>query len=173
MAELIRKFLQQDKEKLKDLLSNTLVFTKDEINVALELVDIYLHNQQQKDYDIYSAIDDNENLLGYICIGPTPLTNGTYDLYWIAVSSNHQGKGIGKKLLDFAERKVKENNGRLIVIETSSQEKYKKTTRFYENAGYKLLTRIKDYYNIGDDLLVYGKYLSDNVKIKTMEEKQV
>lgn len=159
MAELIRKFLQEDKEKLKKLLAETQTFTADEINVAIELVDIYLTNHQQKDYDIYSAVDDKQNLLGYICIGPTPLTYGTYDLYWIAVDPDYQGKGIGKKLLSFAENKVKQNNGRLIVIETSSQEKYRNTVKFYETAGYKLLSRIKDYYKIGDDLLVYGKYL--------------
>lgn len=159
MPEIIRKFLEKDRAQLLNLLNDTQAFTPTEIEVALELVDIYLTKTDQKDYDIYSASDNDDTLLGYICIGPTPLTIGTYDLYWIAVRTDQQGRGIGKKLINFAESKVKENNGRLILIETSSQEKYEKTRRFYESVGYQLLSRIKDYYKIGDDLLVYGKYL--------------
>lgn len=156
---MIRKFLEKDRTELINLLTETQAFTPAEIEVAMELVDIYLTNKNQKDYDIYSAIDNNENLLGYICIGPTPLTTGTFDLYWIAVRKNQQGRGIGKELINFAEAKIKQNGGRLIVIETSSQEKYKNTRKFYESTGYQILSRIKDYYNIEDDLLVYGKYL--------------
>jgi len=159
MPEFIRKFLERDKKELINILEQTNAFTDNEISVALELVDIYLNNKNQKDYDIYSAVDENENLLGYICIGPTPLTDGTYDLYWIAVRADIQGKGIGKKLLKFAEEIIKTYKGRLLVIETSSQDKYSKTRDFYESNGYKVLSRIKDYYKIGDDLLVYGKYL--------------
>lgn len=159
MPQLIRKFLDKDRTQLLNLLAETQAFTTTEIEVAMELVDIYLTNKDQRDYDIYSATDNDETLLGYICIGPTPLTEGTFDIYWIAVRKDQQGKGIGKKLIDFAEGKVKQNKGRLIVIETSSQEKYKNTRNFYESAGYQLLSRIKDYYKIGDDLLVYGKYL--------------
>lgn len=158
MSVTIRKFEQSDKEPVRNLLVHTKSFTDAEVDVAIELVDIFLDNPNQKDYDLYTAIEDNE-VLGYICIGPTPLTEGTYDLYWIAVSPAAQGKGVGKQLIKYAEEIVKRNNGRLLVAETSSQPKYQKTRDFYVSAGYEIVSRIKEYYKVGDDLLVYGKYL--------------
>lgn len=158
MSVTIRKFKQGDKEPVRTLLVHTESFTKAEVDVAIELVDLFLNNPNQRDYDLYTAVDTNE-VLGYICIGPTPLTEGTYDLYWIAVSPVAQGKGVGKQLIKYAEESVKKNNGRLLVAETSSQPKYQKTRDFYVSAGYEILSRIKEYYKVGDDLLVYGKYL--------------
>lgn len=158
MSVTIRKFEQSDKEPVRNLLVLTESFTEAEVDVAIELVDLFLNNPNQKDYDLYTAVDEIE-VLGYICIGPTPLTEGTYDLYWIAVSPVAQGKGVGKQLIKYAEESVKKNNGRLLVAETSSQPKYQKTRDFYVSTGYEILSRIKEYYKVGDDLLVYGKYL--------------
>jgi ribosomal protein S18 acetylase RimI-like enzyme len=75
------------------------------------------------------------------------------------VDPDHHGKGIGKRLLQFAEQLVKETGGRLIVAETSSTEKYRATRMFYQHSGYAEVTRIRDYYSNGDDLVIYGKYL--------------
>ena len=36
------------------------------------------------DYEFTGAFED-ERLLGYACTGPTPATEGTFDLYWLAV----------------------------------------------------------------------------------------
>ncbi len=137
---------------------NTQVFTNDEIDVAMELVDQALNDQNQKDYQIYTY-KENKKLIGYYCVGPTPLTMGTYDLYWIVVEPNSHKRGIGKMLLKHAEDTVKSQGGRLIIVETSSQPKYKNTRKFYQGNKYEELARIKDYYQIGDDLVIYGKYV--------------
>jgi len=50
--------------------------------------------------------------------------------------------------------------GRMILIETSSQETYGATVRFYEKAGYELVARIKNFYRVGDDKLVFSKELA-------------
>jgi ribosomal protein S18 acetylase RimI-like enzyme len=50
--------------------------------------------------------------------------------------------------------------GRMLLIETSSQETYGATIRFYERNGYQLMARIKNYYRIGDDKLVFSKELT-------------
>jgi len=138
---------------------NTQVFTNEEIDVALELIDHALNNQNQKDYQIYTY-KENKKLIGYYCIGPTPLTSGTFDLYWIAVEPNSHNRGIGKMLLKHAEDMVKSQGGRLIIAETSSRPKYEKTRKFYLSNKYEELARIKDYYQIDDDLVIYGKYVS-------------
>lgn len=157
----IRPLKQDDVSPLTDILHRTGVFTPDEVGVAVELMNIYLNQPRQRDYELYTALTGNM-CAGYTCFGPTPLTTGTFDLYWIAVDPNQHNKGIGKSLLRHAEEVLIGRGGRLIVAETSSQPKYKGTRMFYDHSGYRELARIRDYYKPGDDLVVYGRYISHN-----------
>jgi ribosomal protein S18 acetylase RimI-like enzyme len=100
---------------------------------------------------------DPREVRGFVCFGPAPLTDGTFDLYWIAVDPVFQGRGYGARLLRFAEDDVRRRGGRLLLIETSSQEAYGATTRFYERSGYGLVARIPEFYRAGDDKLIFAK----------------
>ncbi|MCU0643204.1 MAG: GNAT family N-acetyltransferase [bacterium] len=153
----IRKMLPQDREPVNEIISQTQMFTEAEIAVAMELIDIYLTHKEQKDYIIYIAEDERKEVVGYVCYGPTPATEGTFDLYWIAVSPAVQQQGVGKKLLAFTEQEIMRHNGRMIIIETSSQPKYKPTQDFYIRNHYEVEARIKDFYRIGDDRLIFVK----------------
>jgi len=155
---MIRKFVAQDLDPVRDILVKSAVFSTEEIVVALEVIEVYLRDPKQQDYDLYTAIDDQERIVGYLCIGPTPISNGTFDLYWIVVHPESHGKGIGRELLKFAEGLVKSRRGRLVVAETSSLPRYEEARRFYEANHYNVLALIKEYYNVGDDLVIYGKY---------------
>ncbi len=155
----IRPLKREDRPQIHLLLDETGVFTEEEISIALELVDAVLDKPGQRDYIINSCISEG-TVAGYYCIGPTPATESTFDLYWIAVKPSAQGKGIGGMLNAHAETVVQSLQGRLLVAETSSQPKYQNTRKFYINHGYSELARIANYYRIGDDLVVYGKYLS-------------
>ena len=156
----IRPLDANDREPIRTLLEQTGVFTRDEVVVALELIDFALGNSGQQDYTIYTAVDDRDEVAGYYCIGPTPLTESTYDLYWIAVNPAVHNSGFGKQLLQHAEEVIRSRGGRLVVAETSSQPKYDNTRRFYVRNAYLEVACIKNYYKPGDDLVVYGKYLS-------------
>jgi ribosomal protein S18 acetylase RimI-like enzyme len=148
-----------DRGKIHMILIDTGFFTAAEIDVAMELVDTFLTNPAQKDYVVYVAEEEGQ-LYGYMCFGPTPVAEGTYDLYWIAVDPAAQNKGVGKKLLGFMEYEIKRLQGRLIIIETSSQDKYKATQAFYLHNGYHPAAQIKDFYKPGDDRMIYTKYIN-------------
>ena len=154
----LRPLKREDREPLHQLLIETEVFTKDEVDIALELIDMCLNTTGQRDYIIFSCESEGE-VAGFYCIGPTPATDGTFDLYWIAVKPSMQGQGIGGLLNTHAENLIKNRGGRLVIAETSSQPRYEKTRRFYVAHGYSELSRIRDYYKVGDDLVVFGKYL--------------
>jgi ribosomal protein S18 acetylase RimI-like enzyme len=157
---MIRKLAKEDRNVLKDILVNTNHFNDEEISVALELIDLYLNDPNQKDYIIYVYSDDDTGkTAGYICYGRRPLTEGTYDLYWIAVDPNIHGKGIGSKLVGFMEEDISRLGGKLILIETSGKADYKGERGFYEKNGYSVQTVIKDFYRNGDDLFIYHKYI--------------
>jgi ribosomal protein S18 acetylase RimI-like enzyme len=157
---MIRKLIKDDKDELKRIITDTKHFNDDEIDVAMELIDDSLGKGNQSDYIIKVYVTDDSNAVaGYICYGKRPLTDMTYDLYWIAVDPLVHGKGIGKELVKFMEDDVKGQNGYLILIETSGKAEYEGERRFYEKCAYEVQTIIKDFYRRGDDLFVYRKYL--------------
>ncbi len=154
----IRDLIQADRDPINRILVETLMFTNDEVAVALELTDEVIFNKEQKDYIVHVA-EIEGHVAGYICYGPTPVTQSTYDIYWIAVAPHMQQKGVGKKLLDFVENEVASKKGRLIIIETSSQHKYEPTRNFYSRNHYVIEAKIKDFYSENDDRLIYIKRL--------------
>ena len=156
---MIRPLELEDREQLVKILVTCGSFTEEEIKVALELIDIYITDKSQKDYEIY--VDAEGKIVnGYVCIGHRPLTEGTYDLYWIAVDPEAQSKGIGSSLVQFSEEHLKKKGGRLILIETSQKPSYERERRFYERNGYTELVTIREFYRPGDSLVIFAKYLT-------------
>lgn len=139
------------------LLIDTGFFRDDEIEVALELLDANMNRTD--DYQAHTAVDDTGSVLGYVCFGKTPMTLSTFDLYWIAVNPKSQKGGVGKTLFEFTCKEVARQGGKLIVIETASQPKYEPTQRFYEKIGCTLEARIRNFYSVGDDKLIFTKHL--------------
>jgi ribosomal protein S18 acetylase RimI-like enzyme len=154
---IIRPLGAPDRDPVRAILVRTGAFTDAEIATALELIDEWLDGAEASDYLTYVATVPSGLIVGYVCFGPTPLTEGTYDLYWIAVDPAQQGHGAGRRLLAFAESDVAGRGGRLVLIETSSQASYEPTRQFYERTGYALVARIPDYYRPGDDKLIFSK----------------
>jgi ribosomal protein S18 acetylase RimI-like enzyme len=158
----IRPLVAADRSGVFRILENAGNFTPGEVAIALELIDEWLELGEHSGYLTYvleSAGDEGSAVLGYVSFGPTPLTESTYDLYWIAVDKSKHRGGVGKRLLKFAEDEVTRRGGKLLLIETSSQETYGGTIQFYEKTGYDLVGKIKDYYKPGDDKLIYVKRL--------------
>lgn len=155
----IRPLKAEDRERLQEILVATRVFTPEEVAVAMELIDIVLHDRHQQDYKIQCLVDDQDRPLGYACYGRAPMTQGTYDLYWIAVDPSWQKKGLGSTLLGFVEETIRRLGGRLILVETSSIPSYRETQRFYERRGFVEVSRLRDYYSVGNDRITYCKRL--------------
>jgi ribosomal protein S18 acetylase RimI-like enzyme len=128
------------------------------VAVAEELIDSYLNDPSGSGYHILVAEVDSA-VAGYVCYGPTPLTEGTWDIYWVAVAQDKQGKGIGSALMKATENEIIRDKGRLCIIETSSTPAYEKTRNFYVNRGYEIICRIPDFYMPGDDKVILQKRL--------------
>jgi len=142
---------------LADLLARTREFTAEETAVAMELVDHALGGGS--DYRFWID-EDGGRVRGYVCFGKTPMTCGTYDLYWIAVEPSLQGRGIGRALVRRMEAEIAEEGAYLVRVETSGLAAYAATRAFYDRAGYEVVARIRDFYARGNDLVIYGRYLS-------------
>ena len=128
-------------------------FTNEEKETVLELWDA-----RAKGYDFLVA-RDGERLLGYVCFGERALTDGAYDLFWIAVDPSARRMGVGEALLRQTESDIRERGGRLLLVETSGMDEYAPTRRFYESTGYEKEAVIRDFYKAGDDLVIYSMHL--------------
>jgi len=140
------------------MLCNTPEFKPSELVVAEEVIDSYLEDPSNSGYHILVAEDDSA-LAGYICYGPTPLTEGTWDLYWNTVAREKRRKGIGKLLTKSAEKEIIRAKGRLVLVETSSTPAYEASRRLHIGHGYEIVARIPDFYAPGDDKLILLKRL--------------
>ncbi|WP_244222052.1 GNAT family N-acetyltransferase [Corallococcus exercitus] len=95
--------------------------------------------------------------MGYCCYGPTPMTENTFDLYWIASAPEVRGQGIGAGLISAMEADLRRRKARIIRVETSATEAYGPTRGFYASMKYGEEARIKDFYKQGDDLIILTK----------------
>lgn len=126
---------------------------------ALELIDL-ASTPGNRDYQILVAVREAEKqVVGYVCYGPTPMTDGTFDLYWIASDPVVRGQGVGAALVSAMEGDIRRRKGRLIRIETSAMEAYGPTRGFYAAMQYREESRFRDFYKVGEDLIILAKRL--------------
>jgi GNAT superfamily N-acetyltransferase len=155
----IGQLRSENRARLAELLLDTGAFHADEVEVALSLFDLSLRAadagapETPPDYEFVGAFED-ERLVGYACFGPTPMTEGTHDLYWLAVERAAQGRGIGRALVRDVERKLIDRGGRLLIVETSSRPDYASTRQFYVRSGYTEAARVRDFYAPADDRIL-------------------
>jgi len=152
----MRDLLFADLPELRRILVATGAFTDVEVECAVELLELVLNEPQQQDYQVIVA-EHAGAVAGYVLYGPVPLTEGNYDLYWIATDPALHGKGAGRRLMEETEQRLRKAGARLLCLETSSQGSYVRTRRFYEQAGYLEESCIRDFYRPGDDRITYVK----------------
>ena len=166
----------EDRARVSELLIATAAFSSEEVAVALEIFDETFGEHRRpdrspstslsagfategpalavSDYEFVGAFDEQEHLLGYACFGLTPATEGTYDLYWLAVDPAAQGRGAGRALVRWVERELEGRGARLLVVETSSRPDYEHTRAFYARGGYAEAARVRDFYAPADDRII-------------------
>lgn len=172
--------LPKHREGVSDILTATGVFRAEEIDVAIELFDsvfgtndgtevLYpgfsMKTPASSDYFFLGAFTSKEELAGFACYGPTPATDRTFDLYWIAVHPAAQGSGSGTILLNEVERRLEGLNARMVVVETSSRSDYKNTRGFYARRGYVEAARARDFYAPSDDRITFTKRLQSSASL--------
>ena len=143
-----------DREHVRQMVHSTGFFTPAETDVAVELVDERLAKGPASGYWFVFAQCDGQPL-GYVCYGHIAVTKDSYDLYWIVVSQSQRGKGLGRKLLEEAERLIAAAGGHRVYIETSNRAQYLPTRGFYERCGYHEEAVLQDFYGPGDSKVIF------------------
>lgn len=154
MNEKIRPVSESDIDGLKSVLDSCGLFPSEYLD---EMISDYFNNTDTQDV-WFTYIDNNSPVaIGY-CV-PEKLTNGTYNLLAIGVSENSQRKGIANEMMDYIEQELKNKDGRILIVETSSDDAQIGARKLYEKIGYTKEAVIRDFWNDGEDKIVFWKKL--------------
>lgn len=152
--------VQEDIRSVREIVESTGFFSAAETGIAVELVEERLVRGKSSGYEFLFACE-NGKPVAYSCYGLIPCTVKSFDLYWIVTHDNFRRTGIGSYLLQLTEQEIAAVGGDRIYAETSSREQYSSTRRFYERNNYRCIACFEDFYDDGDDKVVYFKYLGN------------
>ncbi len=147
---------EPDIQHVREIVESTGFFYDYEVRVAVELVEERLAKGLESGYYFIFA-EQAGKVVGYSCFGAIPCTQGSYDLYWIAVHKDSQAQGIGKMLLKKTEGSISRLGGRGIYVETSSRPQYEPTRQFYLHNQYQQEALLKDFYAPHDHKVIFIK----------------
>lgn len=148
--------------------------TKNDLNDLKEVIDSnelfpsYLLNEMTESFflsqntsDIWITKELNQKPIAVAYCAPERMTEGTYNLYLIAVHKNHHGAGHGTEIMKFIENRLKENGVRILLVETSGLPQFERTRKFYDELNYRREAVIREFYQKGEDKIVFWKKLND------------
>ena len=143
-----------DRERVRAIVESTGFFNAEEVDIAVELVDERLARGSASGYEFVFAECDGDTV-GYACFGRVPLTQSSFDLYWIAVRPGQQRSGLGRAILEDVHRQVGKLGGQRVYADTSGRDQYAPTRAFYKGMGYAQAAFLPDFFGPGDAKVVF------------------
>lgn len=154
---MIRSATSNDVVAVLALAKATGLFEPHELEGFGGLLSEHLEGESKTDFWV---VDDENGLRGAAYYAPETFSEGVWNLYFIGVHPTYQGKGRGSALLNYVEKALKEQGERLLLVETSGLNSFEQTRTFYRKNGYDEEARIRDFYKLGDDKVIFRKALT-------------
>lgn len=154
MSEKVRPVLNTDVMHLKEVADSSELFPSEYLD---DMIDDYFRNPHTE--EIWFTYDENGMpvALGY-CV-PEKLTLGTYNLLALGVKKEFQGRGIAGEMIRYIEQQLKLKEGRILIVETSSNPAQHAANQFYTKMKYTREAVIRDFWSDGEDKIVFWKKL--------------
>src|SRR5258706_12998526 len=124
MEIMIIAATEADGSQIQDITTRAGVFSQEEVECVGILWEEYLKLGSKECGYNFIVDRDGAQVLGFACYGPRDLTNGVFDLYWIAVDPNCRRSGAGRRLLNASEEAAYKAGGPNIIAETSGTTQY-------------------------------------------------
>jgi acetoin utilization deacetylase AcuC-like enzyme/L-amino acid N-acyltransferase YncA len=151
--------MPHDVGRVRSLVASTGMFSSAEVDIAADLVTERLTKGIRSGYHFVLA-ERGARLVGYACYGLIEGTQGSFDLYWIVVAPEEQGRGLGTHVYARAETAMRKAGAKHIYADTSSSDRYAATRGFYQRMGFLEEARLPDFYGPGDGKVIYVKELA-------------
>ena len=149
----IRPVISKDLPALKAVIDANELFPSDMLDA---MISDYLTNEDSNDY--WVTYDDGQPVAIAYC-APERMTSGTWNLYLIAVHPDFQQGGRGGSILRHVEQKLAATGARILLIETSGLARFEGTREFYRKCGYEQEATIREFYQAGEDKIIFRKLL--------------
>jgi ribosomal protein S18 acetylase RimI-like enzyme len=150
--------MAEDVGRVRSLVAGTGFFNAAEAEVAADLVTERLTKGIRSGYHFVLA-ERGATLVAYACYGLIEGTQGSFDLFWIAVAPEEQGKGLGAQVYARAEAAMRKAGAKHVYADTSSSDRYAGTRGFYQRMGFREEARLPDFYAPDDGKVIYVKAL--------------
>jgi len=154
---MIRLTTPNDTTALLALTEATGLFESNQIEELAQMLNQHFSDEADSQ-GIWLTDYDNEPV-GVAYVAPERMTDGTWNLYLIAIHPDHQKQGRGAALLQYVEQMLTERGERVLLVETSGTDDFEYVRVFYRNNGYEEEARIRDFYTDGVDKIVFRKLL--------------
>ncbi len=152
--------LSEDIQELLRIARLIGTFTDAEVEcLAMDIAAALRERESGEACDFLMTIRMDDRIIGFTQSGPIPMTNRSWMLYWILLTPEVHGMGIGPELIASAERRARQQSARLMLIETSDQLPFAAARRLYEKCGYELAAQIGHYYDLDHAKCIYRKIL--------------
>ena len=151
----IRPVKPDDLPALKIVIDANELFPSDMLD---EMISDYFHTKDNNDY--WFTYDDGKPIAIAYC-APERMTEGTWNLYLIAVHPDYQRSGLGSSMLHHIEQRLAARGERVLLVETSGLESFEGTREFYRKCGYNKEAKIREFYQAGEDKIIFRKSLTD------------
>lgn len=151
---MIRPTTPDDTAALLALANAAIGFSPDELNELSQTLTDYFDGSS----DAFWLVDDDNGPVAAAYCAPERMTNGTWNLLFIAVHPEHQGQGRGTAMVQYVEETLTVKGAHLLLVETLAS--FEQTRAFYRRCGYEEEARIRNFYEVGADKIIYVKALA-------------
>lgn len=155
----IRTAGPDDQAALLDLADATGLFQPSELEELAGMIAACFAGELGDDHDWVVVEDASEGIGGAAYYAPEMMAEAVWNLYFIGVQPDRQGRGLGATLLRHVEDDLAARGARLLLVETSGLDSFELTRRFYRKNGYDEEARIRDFYRQGEDKVIFRKAL--------------
>ncbi|MDO2394078.1 GNAT family N-acetyltransferase [Mycobacterium avium subsp. hominissuis] len=154
MSSLVRPIRRDDVAQIKRIVEAVGLFPSTLLEKMIEPYFTRPDNRQ-----IWIGHQAGQFLAGFAFCEPERMTTGTWNVLAIGVLPQLHGRGIGAELMGHLERSLADAGERILLVETSSLPEFERARRFYRTLNYTEEARIREFYDDGDDKIVFYKRL--------------